>query len=667
MTEAQVASAEILEDDNYEPFPTITKPFNATANYIGGTVITAFSAGGFDTSVINRMLPGNIITIGQNDYTLRQRPTEVASGAIMFQTVEAISAGSVMALSIAEPEIANQPLPNVWGPDNNGIMFGCGDSYRPDFIYTTKANNPDSCPDRNKEISVPTDPLINGCLLDQTSFVASPSRWWRGYPQDSSEYIDYNWAEIPVGEGLAASRGICSDGKLLYFVGHTGINATSGGPKKSLTDEKLRNLFPHEDTPGQNVTYAGNTLYAPAYQYASTFRLSTCNGYLYFDYQDSTQTPRSLVLDLIRGGWVTDVCSPAITTRGVVTLPDSPSSGTVISRLYMGDTTGAINTESHSLLPFGEQIDCVLCTRAETAGDLRASKQWGDAAFTALSGVNIAMQAILDGVVSGSFTDTSVSSSQVTNVVSLDGGALAQALGLMLTWTDRGTVTIPFSWQPSYISKPETVTDRSSDWMNAGSAGNKFWQGFRITVDTFGTAKQFTVYDERGTSQQTFTITTSGEVTKAYSFATPFYSHMVMVKMDSVPCREFGIEWVTQPAPETVLNWSNQPTAYGQLGYQHVRQMMVAHMSTADLTLQVTVDNVPLTPLTIPNSGGAYKKTLVMLPPNKGLVYDYQINSTTPFQLWDQDFEIWLKAWDSSGPYINAKLLGSDLGDKAEI
>ena len=80
-----------------------------------------------------------------------------------------------------------------------------------------------------------------------------------------------------------------------------------------------------------------------------------------------------------------------------------------------------------------------------------------------------------------------------------------------------------------------------------------------------------------------------------------------------------------------------------------------------------SVDNVPLTPLTIPNSGGAYKKTLVMLPPNKGLVYDYQINSTTPFQLWDQDFEIWLKAWDSSGPYINAKLLGSDLGDKAEI
>jgi hypothetical protein len=664
MGEEQVTGAAVLEDDNYEPFPTIDIPFNATASFIGGTVITVTTA----VANILHFLPGNVITAGQYQYTLRQRPTLISGTSYLLQTVESISAsGNAGPISIYEPEIAAQPLPYVWGPDNNGTLFACGDKLRPDFIYTTKANAPDSCPDRNKEISVPTDPLVNGCLLDQTSFVASPSRWWRGYAGQAGGYVDYSWAEIPVGEGLAAPRGICSDGKAIYFVGHTGLNATSGGAAKSLTDAALRNLFPHEDVAGTDITYAGLTIYAPDYRYVINFRLTVCNGYLYFDYRDSSRTPRTMVIDLTRGIVLTDFNAYPITTRGVLTLPDSPAAGTRISRMYMGDIAGDILVESPTPDLAGETISCVLATRAEVAGDLRAGKQWGDAVLTALTGAAISVYPIVGDFVLPLALTTVASSFQITNVVSLGGGVLAQSLGLLLTWTDRGTVTIPYSWQPSYITKPETTTDRWTDWMNAGSVGNKFWQGFRVTVDTFGAPKVFSVYDERGVMQQAFTVTASGEVTQAFSFTQPFYSHMVRVEADSVPAREFDIEWVTQPAPSAVREWITQPGGHGQQGWQHVRQMMIAHLSTADLTLTVYADNVALAAITVANSGGKYAKTLLMLPPNKGLVYSYAVRSEQPFQLWVDDLELWCKSWSSPAAYANVKLLGSELGPLARI
>jgi hypothetical protein len=665
MGEEQVTGAAVLEDDNYEPFPTIDIPFNATASFIGGTVLTVTTA----AANILRFLPGNVITAGQYQYTLRQRPTLISGTSYLLQTVESISAsGNVGPISIYEPEIAAQPLPYVWGPDNNGTLFACGDALRPDFIYTTKANAPDSCPDRNKEISVPTDPLVNGCLLDQTSFVASPSRWWRGYAGQAGGYVDYSWAEIPVGEGLAAPRGICSDGKAIYFVGHTGLNATSGGAAKSLTDAALRNLFPHEDVAGVNVIRAGQTIYAPDYRWVADMRLTACNGYLYFDYSDSGRNPHTLVLDLTRGGFASiDIyTAAAIVTRGVLTLPDSPTPGTRISRMYMGDTTGAISVESPSAPGAGESVACVLVTRGEVAGDLRAGKQWGDAVLTGVFGASVNAYPVLDGVL-GAATATGVSATQVTQVVSLGGGALAQSFGLLLAWADRGTLTTPQSWQPSYITKPETTTDRWTDWMNAGSVGNKFWQGFRVTVDTFGAPKVFSVYDERGVMQQAFTITTSGEVTQAFSFTVPFYSHMVRVEADSVPAREFDIEWVTQPAPSAVREWITQPGGHGQQGWQHVRQMLIAHLSTADLTLTVYADNVALGALTVANSGGKYAKTLLMLPPNKGLVYSYAVRSEQPFQLWVDDLEIWCAGWSAPSGYANVKLLGSELGPLARI
>jgi hypothetical protein len=57
--------------------------------------------------------------------------------------------------------------------------------------------------------------------------------------------------------------------------------------------------------------------------------------------------------------------------------------------------------------------------------------------------------------------------------------------------------------------------------------------------------------------------------------------------------------------------------------------------------------------LTIPNSGGVYRKTYLILPPNKAKLYTYSlINSPAGFRLFKKDCEVRVKQWGSTGPYI---------------
>jgi hypothetical protein len=199
-------------------------------------------------------------------------------------------------VSIYEPAMANQVLPYLWGPTElGGNIFGCGDPLRPGFVYFSKNFNPDSAPDNyNIELCPPSEPLLGGEVLNGNSYAASTERWWQLRP-DFGGVNQFTPIEAPVGRGLAAPYGICTDGSKIYFVAKDGIWMTGGGPGESLTDADLYNLFPHEGIKGTNVTYNGVTTYAPDYGRASTFRLCYCNSYLYFDYQDTTGTARTLV------------------------------------------------------------------------------------------------------------------------------------------------------------------------------------------------------------------------------------------------------------------------------------------------------------------------------------------------------------------------------------
>src|SRR5574337_9347 len=671
--------ADILEIDNYQPFPSVDSPFIATSTQVVGTAILVHNSA---NPLMGSYLPGNYVQIGQQVFTLFNRPVHVSGTLWFMQLVENAGYQVNVPINIYEPDVAAQPRAAVWGPDSSGRLFGVQDVLRPGVISWTNANTPDSTrTGANTDLCPPTEPLQNGEMLSETPFVASPTRWWRGYPQPGSAR-EYAWNEVPVGHGLAAVFGICTDGEQIYFVSKDGIEMHSGGPSESLTDADLYNLFPHEGVfPPAFITYAGQSVYSPNYQYAASFRLAVVNGYLYFDYLDSTGVQRTLVCDLRRKAWSVDsFVGPAITIHAGTNDPaassGAPLGATLNQQLYMGDTSGAISIEVTPPDPAGEQVSWIVATREIMGDDLRSRKLWGDVAAVLITpNTNTHMSAVLLGSFFGTVGfPLNTGQPQFPTVLSLNGEVFSRALGVYINGTDRGTPTELLWWQPSYIPQPEDIIDRFGDWDEAGAAGAKFFQGFLLEADTGNITKGLIIRDADTMTVQPFdsalgtnVIKHNGQQTKAYTFVHPFVAHLVRYEgaSDSVDWRLYGIKWVTQPTPESVLQWIGQPTSFGLPGYMHVRQAMFTYNAPAPLTWTWTVDGVAYN-YTIPPTVG-YAKFQVPFGPVKGLVWQPSITSTQPFQIWSEDIEVIVGPWGRTSPYITTKLIGGSLGPEVRI
>ena len=286
-----IAASEVLEYDNLEPWPTIDNPLNIAGVSVNGYLVNfSLTAGDPHLLTLPYYLPGNLVRIQDTVYTLYTRPT-VAGTAVSMVLLEDAGVAVNTSLVIYEPELANVPLPFLWGPTaEGGTVFGCGDPYRPGTLYFSKNFNPDSTPDSyNLELSPPSEPLTGGCLLNGESFAFSATKCWALRPSFGSEN-QYTAREVPTGAGAISHFAITTDGKHIYFVGKDGIYETSGGPAVLITNrENIYTLFPREGVPGESWPYLGTTVPAPDYSQAlATFHLCYANGYLFFDYAGRT-------------------------------------------------------------------------------------------------------------------------------------------------------------------------------------------------------------------------------------------------------------------------------------------------------------------------------------------------------------------------------------------
>lgn len=671
-------AGEVLDFDNLEPWPTIDVPYVLTANVVGTTATVTVPS---PTNIL-RLLPGNIVRLSNgNAYTIWTRPTLVSGTTYLLQFLENAGVVPSTALMIYEPEIANQHLPYMWGPDSEGTMFACGDPLRLGTVYFAKNNNPDSAPDTySVEIVPPSEPLLGGAIVDGLSFVASTERWWALYPQPQNPLQRYSFVPQPLPRGLAAPLGRCTDGgKTLFWWAKDGIWSSTKG---SLTDADLYTLFPHEGVPGVNYSYGTFNAYAPDYSRAGTFRLAFRNYFLYATYQDTTGAPRCLTLDTRTGAWTTDV-HPAAEVTCVYGVEQQ--TGTLLANgapypyVLMGDVNGAVYKETDLTNDNVTPISCIIATTEWDGGDIRASEQWGDAILdctpAAVAGVTVTPMARGAGVV----TPTVLASNpnRVQSLVSLGGGLLTNYLGYLASWTDDFTQqagpTTLHVWQPSYIDKPEMIADRFTDWDDAGSEGAKFWQGFVMRADTFNAVKGLVVRDSDTQTLHAFTPTVqhNGESIRAYSFNTPFIAHQCRMEpslTDGLPWRYFETVWVTEPTPETAETWQTQGTAFGLIGYMHVKMLAAAYAATQPVTLTITsYDGQSPAPINLPATGGAYRKTLFMLSPNKGQLYFFQGTSSAPWQAYLRDWDIYVGAWGRSSQYLIYKNIGGQHGDKARI
>lgn len=670
-------AGELLEYDNFEPFPSIDVPFTHPGGTCYGTYIV-LNAASFPATM-PRWLPGTLVQLAGNQaYTLRKRPQFLSSTQVLLTFEEAIgylpSTGTVF---VYEPKVARQILNVGWGPNEYGDFFFVSDPLRPGVVYWPKTNDPDSAPDANNlEIVQPAEPLIGGVCMGGLSFVASPNNWWALYPSFNST-SRYSKRAAIVGRGLVSPWGICTDGRAIYFWAKDCIAVHAGGVYQSLTDD-LYVLFPHEGVAaGQNIVRPGVTFYAPDYSRAGTFRLSWANQYLFADYQDVTGTQRTMVCDLRTGGWCADQYATPVTVHA--SLAQQPGSLAPTPALYveqvLADNRGNIFQETDQTDDNGTPIPVVVDTFEWDGGDPRSQPLFGDSYLDCFPHGQVTVQPVSLGAPVGSPTLVPGSNTRTFAPISVDGGGeLLKYLGLSITWleTYAGGFTVLHLWQASASPQPELTGDRASDWTDCGTEGNKFFQGFLLNADTMGSDKGLAIQDSETDTLhaiQPTMVNHNGQEIKAYSFVQPFYSHLVRdVPQGPAPWRKFQITYIFQPAPESAQTWWTQATAFGQTGYQHIGRLETAYATNTDITLTITAqDGTSPAVIDLPANGGVYGKLMVLPTFNKGQAFTFRAQSTGPFQLYLNDWVVWVGQWGRQAAYLPYRLLGGIYGDQANV
>lgn len=465
-------SGNALDFDNFEPWVTIDLPLSATASSVCGTTALVIIP---SPTLALRYLPGNFVILGGNNvFTLWTRPTLISGSTYLLQFQENAGSLSTTSVQIVEPSVARQPLPYMFGPDSAGRILAVGDPLRPGVLYYTKSNNPDSAPDSySRELTVPSEPLLGGEILDGLAFVASPERWWALYPQQSADPTQfYNPVQAPIARGLAAPLGHCTDGAQVYFWAKDGIWASQTG---SLTDADLFNLFPHDGVAGTSVTYLGVTIQAPDYSRVGKFRLTHSAGYLYATYQDASGTYRQLVLDIKRAAWSVDQYSPVVSAA----YHPEQQAGTITANtavrydeLLFGTIDGRVCAQSPLANDLGGGVVCTIATFEFDGGDLRAPTQWGDffVDLTPSATNGVIVQPVSSGARIAIPTTIPSTTSRMRPPVSVGGIVVSDFMGLVFNWTDDYTIQSANThlriWQPSYDLQPSTAIA----WRSFGSA-----------------------------------------------------------------------------------------------------------------------------------------------------------------------------------------------------
>ena len=345
-----VAANPQLQYDNFEPFPSIDLPRSGVLN-AASNVLSYVSGDHFNI----RWLPGTDILIGsptQIAYTAVRRPASTTSWDFtgMFAsdgTPVNIPDGTNLVWNIAEPALAQQPLPYLFGPtDNINFIFGVGDPLRPGTLYWCKGSNLDSAPDTNQmDVTDPSEPLVNGCMSGGRGVLASIKRFWVIMPNffnalataTGTSGSTWTLQATSITRGLFIPRCLAvSGGGNIFFRVDDGVHVSPGGlGSESITDGDLYPLFSHEGSTPTLIVRNGTVIYPPDDSQPQAQQFSYQNGYLYYDYLGTDANYHTLVFDEAAGGWVYDLYS----TQIVIHAPNEDES---VQGILAGGTDGTL-------------------------------------------------------------------------------------------------------------------------------------------------------------------------------------------------------------------------------------------------------------------------------------------------------------------------------------
>lgn len=577
----------------------------------------------------------------------------------------------------------NVPLSFIWGPAGvDARVLGCGDSSRPECVYFSKPGNADAWPPQNFiEVSSPGTPIIAGCVFNTRNFAFSQESVYE-LVEGLGTGTTYTPFRTPSAHGLYAPQALAI-GPFMYFVAKDGIYMSTGGQEVSIVENDIKPLFPTYDTPGESI----EGYEAVDYTHPNSMRLRYHNDELYFCYRGRDSGLRQvLVYDILKKRWrnVTTTCG----ISEVYTEPNTVSSllyGTVAGTIYVAggnfdpSDLDVIENVSTSFVTapttLGTATYYVRVVRYDTFGAAAMSYE-SSVAVTPTSGIQVTFPPgngstqswrVYYGTTSGqenqyqSFTEAflagtsrtvaitaagtagTLPATNASNAISVNVRTGAHDQGVPLNKKQYGNVIIDLDPGGATNAAPVTITPYINGEVQTNAA---------LTVT--GTGRQQVPLD----ISDYFAFNTEYEVKWTRTSAGGIVTNPVLYQYDTLYFLE----------PVEVTHWQSQPTAFEFPGFMHCRDMYVAIRSTAPATLTMTVDNGTATPTvqtyTIPSTAGERRKIYIQFAPNKGLLYQFAVDSTTTagFRLYASDLEIRVKPWLGVMGYAIQRTIGGEAG-----
>ena len=652
----QLSNARPLDFNTFPPFATVDLPFSCVVNVVGPKV-TWVSGTKFNTS----WSPGILLEIMGRTYILYAQPE---TDEVLYLT-ESAGTLAATALQINSPVSIGQPLPTVFGPYGLGFTglfnFAVGDLLNPGNVYWTNPNDPDTSSDKNYlEVTGPGEPLIGGCIYDGRPYLFSTERMFMLSPGTSEPGAStFAAQEIANSRGAVSPTGIASD-VYIYFAGKDGIYRSEGGQPTSITNDSLYSLFPHDGISGVSV----NGIIAPDYTRAVEFNLTTYGPLVYFDYPGLDDKFHTLIYDSALQAWSVDEYA----AMGDGVRVHYGERGRDNFRMIVGGALGTTAAMT-GVNDLGVPIQVEIWLPAYNAKDERADKQFGDYILDLDTGNTF--------IVAETWTDsyqTNVQNDLLTptvgrqlKVVDLNtgNGYFAKNLGVKLKWSGAAAFLYLHSWQPSYLTRPEDVHLRATDWDYGSKAGAEWFQGVLITADTGGVDQIIRLEFDQGAETRLITINHNGQSEIYYHIpGAPIIGHHVRLLpiVTNIDLKLYSCFWVTESAPEQSVNWQTQPLG-GQLpGWKHLREAWITYTSASPATLTLTLDGTTQYTFQLP-AHAVKQEHYLPLVGRKFRIITIDITCPTPLRLFERDTFFSLGPWGRGDAYRMLQPFGGPNAD----
>ena len=566
------------------------------------------------------------------------------------------------------------PLRSIWGPVAGLYLMGCGDPYRRGHVYWSKAGEPGHwSPTSNLEVCSPTEELLAGLMYRSQAFAFSRERLFELPLQGESAPTTFGAVPTPCGHGLAGPWAYAV-GPEIYFVSRDGVYATSGGPEKLLSEDLaplfarsadwLRDTLASQTLGGYGEggfglggfgTLNNTQVTAPPpidWTAESYLRLEVHENELWFSYLDVTGRIEVLTYSLVDQEWRWDLYAKP--PRVIYSERYAPRA----SQLLMGSTNGVVYLHAGTS-DDGEPIDGLVRTAARDQGAPRAEKLYGDLVLDAETrGVAVSLRSYL-GPRAAFHTATSVvptipgqvlQASEVAALAGRDqthhphflGGTHARALSLEVVWLTTATPPTIYGATVAYLIDPDRITQRPTDWTDAGIAGLKRIKGLVLEIDTGGVPVGYAI-DADGQLQETFTVETATRQQVERTAA--IEARLVRLRpTTATPHLRYGVEWLVEPLPLALATWESRPLDLGQFGWFTHFDSFVTLRSTAPVTFTLTLDGVEQV-YTIPSTDGVDAKVYVPFAAWLTRLVSYRLESAIPFLVYREETFVRIAPW----------------------